>query len=69
MMDIRRIEGGEICGLETEELTFLERCMTGNNAIPVWNQWTGLPSTEKIQLDVDLSRLINANEVSKIHFV
>jgi hypothetical protein len=55
-MDLRRIQGGEISGLQLEEMDFLGTCMNLNENA-VWNQWTALPAGEG-EVDLDLGKFI-----------
>jgi hypothetical protein len=44
-MDSRRIQGGEICGLGSEEIIFLESVLGENESLI--NQFNGLPAEIK----------------------
>lgn len=50
-MDISRIEGEMISGLETSEMDFLSLAMT-NGSSGMWNQWTGLPSDVNLNASI-----------------
>lgn len=56
MLDMDRIAGGEIGGLDSTELSFLEDLLGAGNDNTIFNQWTGLPD------DVDFNEFVELND-------